>query len=91
MRRLNRERRHKDKPTNVLSFPLDKKNGEIFLNWPLIVREAPIFKRSAKEHALILFIHGLLHLKGLDHGSRMESLEEYYLNYLNGQTNSHRT
>ena len=64
-RRLNFAYRGKNKSANILSFPLDKKTGEIFI-CPAI----------AKKEASSLFIHGLLHLKGMYHGSRMERAEE---------------
>lgn len=75
-RTLNRTYRLKDKPTNVLSFPLSKQSGEIYLNVPLAVREANRFGETPRRHACFLFVHGLLHLKGLDHGKRMEHLEQ---------------
>lgn len=90
IRNLNKKHRGKDRPTNVLSFPLDRQHGEIFLDWPCIIREAPNFDRTVPEHALDLFIHGLLHLKGHDHGSRMESLEKYFISRLNDKANRHR-
>ena len=78
-RRLNRSYRSKDKPTNVLSFPYSKNNGEIFLNLPLIKREARIQKLKVKNHLIYLLIHGLLHLKGMQHGGRMERAEEKFV------------
>lgn len=74
-RRLNRIHRRKDKPTNVLSFPLSKKSGEIYIDLPLCRREAPSFSTSPHYHVYFLFVHGLLHLKGLEHGKRMERFE----------------
>jgi probable rRNA maturation factor len=74
-RRLNRETRGKDKPTNILSFPLDKKEGEVFIDLNVARREAKNFDRSYENFVAFLFIHGLIHLKGFDHGSRMESEE----------------
>ena len=65
---LNLVYRDKDKEANVLSFPLSKTSGEIFIKLPAIDFSAP--------H---LFIHGLLHLKGLSHGSKMENEERKYL------------
>src|SRR5438093_521359 len=53
-RRLNLTYRRKNKPANVLSFRLDKKNGEIFITPEL-----------AGKQAAFLFIHGMLHLKGM--------------------------
>lgn len=74
-RRLNRTTRGKDKPTNILSFPLDKQEGEIFIDLQLCKRQAPSFERNFENFIGFLFIHGLIHLKGMDHGSRMESEE----------------
>jgi rRNA maturation RNase YbeY len=67
-RTLNRQYRGKDKRANVLSFPLTKDAGEIFLN----LRMAETGEFSLLE----LFIHGLFHLKGLDHGPIMEHKEQ---------------
>ena len=75
-RRLNRERREKDKPTNILSFSLDKTAGEIFINLRLSRKQAQDFEREYENFIAFLFIHGLFHLKGFDHGSRMESKEK---------------
>ena len=38
--------------------------------------EAPLFGRSYTNFIGYLFIHGLLHLKGLDHGTKMENAEK---------------
>lgn len=73
--KLNQRYRHKNKPANVLAFSLDKRGGDIFLNPHAAKLEAAYFDHSPKEHLLFLFIHGLLHLKGLDHGSTMERKE----------------
>jgi|SRR3989344_2532846 len=77
-RALNRHYRGKDKPTNVLSFPLEQSAGELFLNAPYIKREALDLGRSYKKHLACLFIHGLLHLKGMLHGSTMEGKEKKF-------------
>ncbi len=74
-RRLNRTYREKDRPTNVLSFPYDKKNGEIFLNLAQIRRESKKFAKPFVARTAFLFIHGLFHLKGMDHSSKMERHE----------------
>lgn len=73
---LNSKYRGKDKPTNVLSFPLSDTSGEIFLDLETIKDEAPDFEMSYEEFVLFLFIHGLLHLKGMEHGDTMESEEK---------------
>ncbi len=75
-RKLNRERRGKNYPTNVLSFPLEKNDGEIFLNPIQIKREQKIFGVPYQKLVGRMFIHSLFHLKGMGHGSRMERYEE---------------
>lgn len=72
---LNFRFRSKNKPTNILSFPLSKNEGEIFI-CPAIARpEAKIIKKPIDEYVKYLFIHGITHLKGFDHGSKMEKEE----------------
>lgn len=74
---LNKQHRKKDKPANILTFSLSKHDGEIFINIRQVQREAKSSK--LKHHLAFIFIHGLLHLKGLRHGSIMEREEERYL------------
>ena len=75
-RELNRTYREKDNSTNILSFPLDENEGEIFLDLEKARAEAPLFDRSYTNFIAFLFIHGLFHLKGLDHGTKMENAEK---------------
>ncbi|MCX6703549.1 MAG: rRNA maturation RNase YbeY [Candidatus Zambryskibacteria bacterium] len=75
-RKFNNTYRQKDKPTNILSFTLDKKSGEIFITPAKARREAKSFDRTYDNFIAFLFIHGLMHLKGMDHGSTMEKAEE---------------
>jgi len=75
-RRLNRERRGKDKPTNILSFELSQTSGEIFIDLKLAKKQAAKFGRTEDNFLAFLFIHGLVHLKGMDHGARMELTEQ---------------
>lgn len=74
-RSLNKTHRKKDKIANVLSFPLDERLGELFLNPRQAQREAHLYDRSPKEHLVALFAHGVAHLAGYDHGKAMEKLE----------------
>jgi probable rRNA maturation factor len=74
-KRLNSTYRHKEKPTNVLAFPYSKTSGEIFLNLIKAKAEAPTFGHTFRKHCAFLFIHALHHLKGMRHGSKMESEE----------------
>jgi len=79
---LNRDYRHKDKPTNVLSFPMvqadlleslsDSDDGEVLLGDIVIAHgvttaEAEEKHVSLEEHATHLIVHGTLHLLGYDH------------------------
>ena len=80
---LNNSYRQKDKPTNVLSFPmvqpdlLDAINsgdddgetllGDIVLAHGVCVREAKDKHASVEDHATHLIVHGTLHLLGYDH------------------------
>ena len=77
--RMNKEYRHKTYFPNVLSFPLSKTEGEIFLNVRKAEREARALGVSVRERLALLFVHGLFHLNGLNHGPRMESLEQSVL------------
>ena len=78
---LNREWRDRDKPTNVLSFPMlaragllslspdgpPEMLGDIALAYETCAREAVDKGASLQDHAAHLIVHGLLHLAGHDH------------------------
>ena len=69
MRAITLRTKGKNKVSNVLSFPLSKTSGEILL-----------CKAAAKPYSVeFLFIHGLLHLKGLKHSATMERMENQLL------------
>ncbi len=75
-KKLNNHYRHKDRPTNILSFPLEKNEGEILINIKIVKKEAKELKEKESSYLAYIFIHGLLHLKGFRHGSRMETEEK---------------
>lgn len=75
-KKLNSSYRGKNKPTNILSFPLDKKSGEIFITPSVVKKQLKDFDRKYENMVSFLFIHGLMHLKGYEHGSTMERAEE---------------
>lgn len=77
--RLNQKYRKKTYAPNVLAFPIDTHEGEIILNVRKAEREAHTFNTTFKKHLTYLFIHACLHLTGLDHGKKMDSLEKQYL------------
>jgi probable rRNA maturation factor len=76
VRRLNRDHRGEDKPTNVLSFPIGGAKardepillGDVVLAYRTIRREARAEGKRLDRHAAHLLVHGTLHLLGFDHG-----------------------
>lgn len=80
---INKKYRNVDSPTDILSFPLDKKSGEIFICQEIAKKKAPEFERSYGNFLTFLFIHGLVHLKGYDHGDKMEKVERKYRKIFN--------
>ncbi len=74
-RRMNTEHRRKSYAPNVLSFPLSKTEGDIFLNVRKAEREARLYGIPPRERLAYLYVHGCFHLKGIDHGDRMEKEE----------------
>ena len=75
-RAFNKEYRKKDKPTNILTFPLSKTEGEIFITPEVAKRDAKKFDMKENDFIVYLFIHGLLPLNGLKHGDKMDKEEE---------------
>lgn len=86
LRRLNRDYRGKDKPTNVLSFPLGTGGtpgavlGDVVLARQTLLAEAAAQGKRPADHLVHLVVHGVLHLFGHDHmrpaaARRMETLE----------------
>ncbi len=87
VRALNAEWRGKDKPTNVLSFPLAEAGGldvadsngpelmlgDIVLARGVCEREARDKAVPLQQHAVHLLVHGTLHLLGHDHGEDTEA------------------
>ena len=65
----------KDYPTNILSFPLDETSGEIYISLLTVRRDAKKFAMTYQKFLQLLMVHGMLHLKGYDHGSTMERIE----------------
>jgi len=86
---LNREWRRRDKPTNVLSFPMLTRDellaletdgppvmlGDLALAYETCAREAAEKGISLEDHAAHLMVHGLLHLAGYDHEISTEDAE----------------
>ncbi len=73
VRGLNRKYRNIDHATDVLSFPLGEKlpegfyAGDVLICVPIAEKQARQNSQSLEKELLLLLIHGLLHLQGLDH------------------------
>ena len=76
---FNKEYRNKDKPTNVLSFPMEIPPaladeidvpvilGDLIICAPVVEQEARQQNKTSKAHWARMVIHGMLHLQGYDH------------------------
>ncbi len=82
IRRYNREYRHKDTPTDILSFRYhptikagkrievadeEKDLGDLILSLEYIQKEAQKKGVALQEHLKVLLVHGICHLIGYDH------------------------
>lgn len=76
--KLNAHYRGKNNPTNILSFPLTKTSGELILHLPTARKEYKNFGMTYDDFLLYLVIHGMLHLKGMEHGGIMERAERKF-------------
>lgn len=91
---LNGTYRHKQGPTNVLSFPFEAPPefaeghlGDLVICAPVVQREAAEQGKTPEAHWAHMVIHGMLHLQGHDHledteAARMEALETAILSGL---------
>lgn len=88
---LNKQYRDKDKPTNVLSFPMQSPEeidvdllGDIVLCASVIKQEAKQQSKSEVSHWAHMVVHGMLHLQGYDHikDDDAEEMEQLEINIL---------
>jgi len=80
MRRLNREYRGIDRPTDVLAFAQTEGEsgppttplllGDVVVSVPTAMRQAHVHSRALLDELTTLLAHGLLHLFGYDHATR---------------------
>lgn len=82
IRTLNRKFMKKDRPTDVLSFPLGEKApdgryylGDIVIAVPVAARQARAKGHGLDRELRLLAIHGFLHLLGYDHFAGIEEEE----------------
>ena len=83
-RTLNREYRHKDYATNVLTFDYAMEpvvSADLVLCAPVVAQEAKEQGKTLEEHYAHLLVHGTLHAQGYEHETNevdaleMEALE----------------
>jgi probable rRNA maturation factor len=74
MQKLNRQYRHKDYPTDVLSFPIEdtlfaghRLLGDVIISVEKAAEQAQEHGRTRDEELVTLLIHGIVHLLGYDH------------------------
>lgn len=91
IQQLNKQYRGKDKPTNVLSFPMESPEGvdlcllgDIALCAQVIKREAIEQSKPMMAHWAHMVVHGMLHLQGFDHidDDEAEAMEQQEINIL---------
>jgi probable rRNA maturation factor len=80
LRRLNRDFRAKDKPTDVLSFPAlegfgDGHAGDLAISLQTAQRQATEHGHTLAEEVRVLLLHGFLHLAGMDHETDSGEME----------------
>ncbi len=84
IRRLNRRYRKKNKPTDVLAFPMREGPeaepntgllGDVVISLPTAARQAGERDRPIIEEVTFLLAHGLLHLCGYDHATKRQERE----------------
>ncbi len=91
MRSLNRTYRGRDRPTNVLSFPVGDMPGmqvsllgDVVVCAPVVRRQAREQRKTERAHWAHMVVHGTLHLLGYDHvtpadAEEMEQIEKAVL------------
>jgi len=91
MAELNLRYRHRQGPTNVLSFPFEAPEGvapgflgDVVVCAPVVIREASEQGKPEAAHWAHMIVHGVLHLRGYDHltpeeAERMEARERRIL------------
>jgi len=81
IRTLNRRYRKKNKPTDVLAFPMQEGPGpaahpgllgDVVISLPTATRQAVEHDRPIIQEVTFLLAHGLLHLLGYDHANKRE-------------------
>ena len=76
---LNRDYRHKDYATNVLTFDYAQEPvvcADLVLCAPVVAREAQENGKTLEAHYAHMLVHGILHAQGWDHETSAEDADE---------------
>lgn len=80
--RLNEQYRHKQGPTNILSFPFEVPEGvplnllgDLVICAPVVAEEARAQNKPLENHWAHIVVHGILHLLGYDHIDEVDAEE----------------
>ena len=100
IKKLNKVFRKKNKSTDILSFPLNKKIkilkntylGDIIISYNYLDKPRSQDLKLFKEKVVKIFIHGFLHLLGFDHKknrdySKMLKEENFLFKYVKSKIN----
>lgn len=79
IREINKEFRKIDKPTDVLSFPLEEEDalGDIIISIPKAREQAQEYNHTFHREMGFLAVHGFLHLLGYDHETAEQEKEMF--------------
>jgi len=78
IKKLNHQYRNKNKPTNVLSFPMQSSSDGIYLLGDIVLSNQTLLKESIEQNVTKydylckMTIHGMLHLLGYDHNTEKQ-------------------
>ena len=78
IKKLNNQYRNKNKPTNVLSFPMQSSSDGIHLLGDIVLSNQTLLDESIKQkikkydYLCKMTIHGMLHLLGYDHNTKKQ-------------------
>ncbi len=83
IKKMNKYFRNKNKPTDILSFPFNKKIkifkntyiGDIIISYNFVDRPKSQNRKLFEDKLIKIFIHGFLHLLGFDHAKNKDYKE----------------
>ncbi len=87
--KINKKYRNIDKPTDVISFALEDNKmidipgirllGDIYISYDKVKTQAKLYGHTTEREICFLAVHGLLHLLGYDHKTKLEEKKMFDL------------